>query len=173
MLNDSVGTEEIWKPVEGHPLDVSSHGRVRSQCRTTTHGCRIGGKVLAIVKRRLGHIVIGTSINSKRVTLYVHRLVLAAFIGPCPAGMMACHRNGDATDNRPENLYWGTAADNGSDCAKHGSLKGERQGRSKLTAEQVLAIRADTRPVSEISKAYGVHKSHINSIRRRVFWQHI
>lgn len=51
----------------------------------------------------------------------VHRLVLGAFVGPCPAGMECRHLNGDSTDNRVENLAWGTHVENVKDVIAHGN----------------------------------------------------
>lgn len=51
---------------------------------------------------------------------YVHRLVLLAFVGEPPTDdAQACHGNGDAADNRLENLRWGTVADNTADRHDH------------------------------------------------------
>jgi hypothetical protein len=69
------------------------------------------------------------------------------FRGPCPPGMEACHNNGDPTDNRLCNLRWDTHANNEADKIRHGTyfirarLKGERNGNSKLTEEEVRLIR--------------------------------
>lgn len=50
----------------------------------------------------------------------MHRLVLLAFVGPCPDGMEACHANDIPTDNRLANLRWGTHADNMRDRIENG-----------------------------------------------------
>lgn len=43
----------------------------------------------------------------------IHRLVCEAFHGAAPEGMsIVLHLNEDATDNRPENLQWGTQKEN-------------------------------------------------------------
>ncbi len=43
----------------------------------------------------------------------IHRLVCEAFHGPQPEGKpVVIHLNEDATDNRPENLKWGTQKEN-------------------------------------------------------------
>lgn len=51
---------------------------------------------------------------------YIHRLVLEAFVGPCPDGMKALHADGNKTNNNVKNLRWGTSAENNLDIVKHG-----------------------------------------------------
>lgn len=73
-----------------------------------------------------------------------HELVLTAFIGPCPPGMVGRHfPDRDRTNNRLENLQWGTQAENVRDQLVHGTdNRGERNGRATLTDELVRQIRA-------------------------------
>lgn len=52
---------------------------------------------------------------------FVHRLVLEAFVGPCPAGMEVLHINGVRDDNRLENLRYGTRSENMRDALRHGT----------------------------------------------------
>ncbi len=54
-------------------------------------------------------------------TMFAHRAVLLAFVGPCPEGMEACHNNGDPLDNRVENLRWDTRSNNTLDKVAHGT----------------------------------------------------
>ena len=107
----------------------------------------------------------------------VHRLVLEAFVGPCPEGLEACHSNGDPTDNRLENLRWGTHEDNHQDRVKHGTLnQGERAGGVKLTAEQVRNIRSlAARGVlqKDLAQRYGVTKQTVSKIVKGERWAHV
>jgi hypothetical protein len=48
-----------------------------------------------------------------------------------------------------------------------------RRPASKLTAEQVIAIRADPRPNLRIAEQYHVTRSTIGEIKRRETWKHI
>ncbi len=165
---------EIWKPVPSLPLLASSFGNISSINRVTSHGHTRKGKVLSQIGRAYGHKVISTTIDGIKKTLYVHRLVLMAFQGMPPDDMEACHRNGNASDNNPDNLYWSTHADNMADGVKHGtSCKGERQGRRKLTENQVKIIRKSTQSNQIIANEYGIHPNHVRAIKRKQYWNHI
>jgi hypothetical protein len=52
----------------------------------------------------------------------LHRLVLTVFVGPCPEGRECCHRDGDKSNSKLTNLYWGTRLENIQDSIKHGTF---------------------------------------------------
>lgn len=87
-----------------------------------------------------GYRAVGTATQK---TLYVHHLVLEAFVGPRPASdFEACHNNGDPSDNRLVNLRWGTREDNRRDMLSHGTQRrGSAVGNSKLTETIVREMR--------------------------------
>lgn len=58
---------------------------------------------------------------------YIHRLVLEAFVGPCPDGMEALHSDGNKTNNNVDNLRWGTPSENNRDIVKHGRHRNARK----------------------------------------------
>lgn len=111
----------------------------------------------------------------------IHRLVLEAFIGPCPDGMEACHNNGDRTDNRLENLRWDTRSANQKDAVRHGThagfgRKGEKHPLSRLTETQVRELvrrREAGAPLIAISSHYGVSRGCVNDIIHRRTWRHL
>lgn len=105
----------------------------------------------------------------RRVKL-AHRLVLEAFVGPCPEGMEACHFP-DATrsNNRIENLRWDTKAANTQDCISLGNtLKGENNPNACLSNEMAKQIRiefAESFPtIISLSEKYGISEQAISRI---------
>lgn len=108
---------------------------------------------------------------------YVHRLVLEAFVGPCPRGMRACHQDGDPTNNRLSNLRWDTQKANMADADRHGHVyRGEATSRAKLSADQVRAIREEVaagRTHHSVAEEYGVCRQTVTDIVLRRRWRHI
>lgn len=118
-------TNETWKPIVGMEgsYEVSDHGRVRSLDRTvrTKRGPRrVSGRILVPTLCR-GYPRVCICSDGVNRTEYVHRLVMAAFVGPCPAGMEVCHNNGDPADSRMENLRYGSCSENRFDQQRHGT----------------------------------------------------
>lgn len=69
------------------------------------------------VRAKPGYIALwvawGNLNGEKSCRRLVSRLVCEAFHGPAPAHKpLAMHGNDDSTDNRPENLSWGSHKDN-------------------------------------------------------------
>jgi len=109
---------------------------------------------------------------------YVHRLVLEAFVGPCPDGMECRHLNGNPSDNRLENLSWGTHKENGEDMVAHDrSTKGERNRQAKLTEDRVRYIRRRYAEggvsYSKLGEECGIHFTVIGHVVRRTAWRHV
>lgn len=110
--------------------------------------------------------------SRERFRRCIHRLVLEAFIGPRPQGMIARHLNGDKYDNRRENLTWGTPAENSRDMVAHGrSIRGERCNKAKMTEAQVREIRNRVGEAAfDLAKEFNVRPATIWNIRTRKTW---
>jgi hypothetical protein len=79
--------------------------------------------------------------NGTKITRKVCGLVIVAFRGPKPEGMECRHDNGICTDDRIDNLLWGTPLENAADKRRHGTIaRGERHGKVKLTSVQIDEI---------------------------------
>jgi len=124
-----------------------------------------------------GYHVYRLYVNGACVAVKSHRVVLEAFIQPCPRGMVARHLNGDPGDNRLENLCWGTLEENSSDKLIHGTMqRGERNGKTHLLLEEVLGIRSGFNhgtSRTRLSKIYGISYSSVQHIINRRTWKHV
>lgn len=112
---------ENWKDVHGFEgrYEVSDLGRVRSsRTRTSTKK----GKILRLQTTTGGYLrAYLYQGNRKYAYKRVHHLVLESFVGARPEGMESLHINGNETDNRKENLRWGTRSENTKDQVRHGT----------------------------------------------------
>jgi DNA-directed RNA polymerase specialized sigma24 family protein len=107
---------------------------------------------------------------------YVHRLVLEAFVGRRPEGMVCCHNDGDPTNNRLDNLRWGTYRENEHDKLRHGTWLVGSQINAKLTEEEVQEIRklkVEGMTFTELAHRFGVSSPNIHAIVNRRSWRHL
>lgn len=119
-------TPEEWRPVVGYEglYEVSDHGSVRSLDREVKYsngGVRIHrGRMLRPDRHRNGRLQVCLYRNGKGPQHMVHRLVLEAFVGPCPPGMIGCHWDDDPDNNHVSNLRWDTISANMQDKVRNG-----------------------------------------------------
>lgn len=164
--------DERWLPVVGFEgsYEVSDHGRVRSLKRPRVPKTRI----LKATLTKKGYLVVNLFVDGLGRCRFIHRIMLEAFVGPCPNGMESRHLDGIPTRNMLNNLTWGTKAENAADKSIHGTdALGERNGNSKITAADALAIRKASGGHMEIAKSYGVSRPCVGSIKSRRTWRHL
>ena len=160
-------TVELWRDIPGYEglYQISDIGSVRNVKRN---------RLLAKNITR-GHFQVRLCNHDGHRWFQVHRLVLMAFIGECPADMECAHNNGIGTDNRLENLRWDTRKGNHADKHRHGTaLIGERNHLSKLTGQDVLDIKTmHSAGVTgrNIAKAFGVTPANISQILLGRTWR--
>jgi hypothetical protein len=108
------GPVEVWKEIPGFPqCGVSNFGRVKRLIGSRTSKA---GKMMKLSLHRKGYLRV--SLMSRPFN--VHYLVLLAFRGERPDGLIARHLNDVKTDNRLDNLVWGTISENAQDAIKYG-----------------------------------------------------
>lgn len=166
---------EEWRWVAGYEgrYEVSSFGRVRSVERITTHGRRRVGKFLKPNQSAKYHSVCLGLGNSKPI----HVLVLKTFVGPRPEKNHARHLDGDSSNNRADNLAWGTPSENAEDRRRHGTmLFGELTGQSRLIPGSVQRIRDMLRSGCRkplIAEWFDVNLYTIYDIAKGQTWRHL
>ncbi len=187
-----VNHTETWKDIKGYEglYKVSNFGRIKSLARKLTLklvGSRWGKSyvrirtVQEIIRKQQehrGHWMITLSENGKRKGFSTHRLVLDAFVGPCPEGMECCHNDGNGLNNHVDNLRWDTAKANGQDRIKHGtSNAGSTHAMAKLTEELVKQMRLFHKSgkftIRELSEIYETSYCQVSQIVHRKIWKHV
>lgn len=124
-----------------------------------------------------GYRTVGLRRDRQSHTFKVHRLVLLAFVGPCPEGQQTRHLDGDPANNAIGNLAYGTAKDNAADRIRHGTSNvGSRHGLAKLTEADIPPIRealAAGERQQSIADRYGVSNQTISFIATGRTWRHV
>lgn len=169
-------TKQEWRPISGYEgrYDISNDGEVRSWLQRGRHERSTEARILAQTVTPKGYRLVHLrSSASKGKSYSVHRLVLLAFVGPCPEGMEASHLNGDSADNRIENLAWESSKKNHARKKLHGTYQtGEKVNSAKLDWEKVRAIRAAHKKIkaTELAAMYHVHVATIHRVQAMDHW---
>ena len=162
-------THERWRPIEGwDDYEVSDQGRLRSWkfCRRTPRD--VLPRILRQDVLPVGYRQITLKDKGTRRREYTHRLVLAAFVGPCPEGHQVAHWNGDKSDNRLTNLRYCTASENYDDKIRHGAdTRGTRNYNASLTAADVQKLRSHPGTHAEAAKLVGCSYHKAYGVRTR------
>lgn len=121
------GIDEAWRYVSQFPgYAISTHGRLVS-CRRAGTAKLFRGPFTGIWRlkatrpNKQGYLRYCLSDGDGAQDRFVSRLVLEAFVGPCPEGMEACHKDNNRLNNRLYNLYWGTHLHNMREQYRHGT----------------------------------------------------
>lgn len=88
-------------------------------------------------------VTLCTGARGKTKNVKLHKLILLAFVGPCPPGMEACHDpDPNPANNHVENLRWDTRKGNMVDRKLAGGFNhvGVKNNRAKLTVDDVRQI---------------------------------
>lgn len=160
--------KEYWRPVVGYEeyYEVSSIGTIRRKHTNRVLKPRISN----------GYCLVDLRVDGSRKYHRVHRLVAYSFIGaPIDAKYEVRHLDGNKKNNYPSNLSWGTRQDNERDKILHGRTnRGQRNGRSKLTLDQVVEIRKlllqDNLLQRQIAKIFCVTRMTISDIKCKRSW---
>jgi hypothetical protein len=176
---------ELWRNIPGYEdlYQVSNFGNVHSKDRIvvddyrgTVRSRRLRGKVIRTrMYDNYGHLAVGLSTqNRNKRTWSVHQLVLLAFVGKCPTGLEIRHIDGQAWNNRLDNLVYGTHTENEHDKIEHGTkIYGERNGQSKLLETQVLEIKSRLvlgEDYKALAVEFDVHLMTIWRIKKEKNW---
>lgn len=176
---------EEWRPIvlvcfpsAEKNYSVSSIGRIRRE--KDGSGPAKSGRILKPRYSSDGYARIKLAESGKEKRFQISRLVASAFI-PNPENKATVnHKNGVRDDNRVENLEWATQSENNYHSFQslgRKSPRGEEQGLSKLTEQDVREIRAwwKTGDVTQtaLGARWGIDPSQVANIVKRRHWRHV
>lgn len=103
-----------------------------------------------------------------------HRLSYELQVGPIPEGFFVCHKCDNRLCINPEHFFLGTISDNHADMVSKGRHRyGAKQWKTRLTDEDVRAIRSMSGSHREIGSRFGISGSAVSAIRARKNWKHV
>lgn len=118
----------------------------------------------------------GEFFKAHRLSYILHKGALPKWDGH-NTGVCVLHKCDNPSCVNPDHLFLGSHAENMIDKTIKGraigARKGEKHHKAKLTREQVIEIRKDTRSNVIIGKIYCVNRETIRDIKRCVTWRNI
>lgn len=155
--------EETWKPIPGFEgrYEVSDKGNVRSLIR--------GKGLLRPGLSSNGYLTVALRSPGIPTRSYlVQELVLLAFVGPRPNGLIIRHLDGTRLNNCLNNLEYATFRENNLDRSRHGS--------NRLKPNHIADIRASLargEKQSGIGRRYGITQAMVSHIKLRKQYAHV
>lgn len=129
--------------------------------------CWIWRGAVFLSGRGIGH---GTIKVRGRPTL-AHRFSWQIHYGDIPVGSLVCHHCDNPPCVNPEHLYLGTQSTNMKDRSDRGrTARGGRNGRAKLSENQVQWIRSSAMSSRAVGDALGINRRTVTRIRARRSW---
>lgn len=166
-----IENDRVYKTIpEFENYMVSNKGDVISKERKVFTGSGVKRRQIILKQKKLklgekdGYFYVNLRKNNKTYGIGVHRLVLWAFVGKQPKGIEVRHLNSNPSDNRLENLKYGTKSDNMQDAVELGTLV---FSRSKLTLKDVQDIAKATGTLNEIAKRFNCGAGTVQAIKTK------
>lgn len=149
----------IWKRAYGNPA----------------HGVRM---VKPSVHKPSGRVYFNMTFEGITKSVLVNRVVALALLPNPHNHPDVNHIDGDKANNHPSNLEWASRSENEKHAFRTGlkATRGSQNSNAKLSASEVLAIRArasEGSRIGELAKSYGVSYATIKSIVEGKTWTHL
>jgi hypothetical protein len=116
------------------------------------------------------------SVNIGKKLVGAHRLSWEIHNGSIPKGQHVLHKCDTPLCVNPEHLFLGTHTDNMRDKyrkRREGDWRGTRNGKARLTSDDVRTIRNSSLSQAELSRRIGVSPATINHVLRGRSWSHV
>ncbi len=185
--------KKFWFDVFGFEgiYEITRSGMIRSVRRYITYkdgrsGYWTDGQRLHPSLSNTGYYYVNLRKDGRLYPRRVHRMLLETFVEPRPVGFECRHLDGNKTNNKLENLKWGTPKENSEDMVRHGTSnkgktflykRGEENPFSRFKNGEVWLIKKilskTSLPQHRIAKMFKTNQTQISQIKRKQIWGHI
>jgi hypothetical protein len=166
-----------FRPIEGYPgYRLRRNGEVQSRWSRTVHKTLTETWLPLKLVHCGRYLTVNLSDGTRKRHRYIHRLVLEAFVGAYPEGMVCCLNDGDPANNCLVNLRWDTYLANEHDKHRHGTWLMGSQINAELDEGQVSEIRklrGEGMTFAKLAALFGVSRQSIMAIVDRKTWRHV
>ncbi len=165
------GFEKCWYKVPGSPsLELSGGLSFRGPLGLRKLRHDYNGRPYVQARKVVNH---GSGVVVREGRVMLHRAVMMVVLGrQLGQDEFVCHHDDDPGNNWPDNLYLGDHASNVADSLRNGGrVRGDSHPCTRILDAQVREIRSALsrgEQVGGLAKTYGVHKSTVSRIKRRV-----
>jgi hypothetical protein len=152
--------------------EISAYSILPQRCspvryRITSEGC---WECVSHKRDKDGYI----RLRRKGKDKYLHRLIYELKVGEIPENHEILHSCDNPACFNISHLSSGTNLDNQLDkVKKNRQARGVKNGRAKLTEDDVRAIRKDTRSGKKIGADYGISDAMVYDIKTFKNWKHV
>jgi hypothetical protein len=176
---------EIWKsiPKTCGRYEISNMGRIRSylkQGRRRFYVANIPQRFIHLSEDKNGYSICRLWYPGGPKSVKVHQIVLNVFVGPKPQGFECRHLNDIKSDNRKDNLKWGTRYENQVIDGGGRKIigKGEQNPAAILKEKTVRNIKHTHKIYpqathQEIADLYGLGRRNVSRIISGERWKHV
>jgi hypothetical protein len=178
LITTATETSIEWQDIPGFEgsYQASKTGLIRTIKKTKYKSP--GDLISQHVNKASGYVTV--HLGTVKSSLYVHRLVMAAFEGACPAGKVVNHKDGNRRNNHFSNLEYVTQKENIEHSihtlgAQLGAI-GTNHRDAKLTPDSVRLVRQAItagESLNSIGRRFGVSPAAILQIKRGQTWRHV
>lgn len=172
--------KDLWirSALKARYLIVDRDGTIWRRASASTDGKRLSSEIRLVkvqIHKPTGRVYFNMTWLGFTKSVLVNRVVAWAYL-PNPENLpQVNHIDGDKENNAVANLEWSSASDNEKHAHRTGlkSGRGSANANAKLTADDVIAIRASDEDVAVLMERFDVARSTILNVQKRKTWDHV